>query len=52
VERQVDQVMKRKKNYVTECHGRVVGTPASRKEILLPNISPKTINLQPPTGSG
>jgi hypothetical protein len=27
VARLVDQVLKRKKNYVTECHGRVVDTP-------------------------
>jgi hypothetical protein len=29
VTRQADQALKREKNYVTECHGRVVGPPAS-----------------------
>jgi len=40
VARQVEQVLKRERNYeyVTECHGRVVGTSASHNEALFPNV--------------
>lgn len=46
--RQADQVLKREKNYVTECHGRAVGTPASHLRGPASKCQPKTVKLQPP----